>query len=77
MLREPINNEDLLRCLEAIKPDDLSMNRWLKQAGLNSSFFTSLRNGREPGVYKIERLVAVTGIRMSVFWKRVETARRS
>jgi|GEM_PF-3157913 len=75
-LRKPVNNKALLDCLEAVKPDDLSINAWLKQAGVGSSFFTNLRKGSEPGIYKIERLIEITGVKLSTFWKRVEARRK-
>ena len=72
----PIDNAALVACLEAIKPEGLSFNAWVKRAGLGSSFLRNLRKGSEPGIYKIERLVRVAGYELSAFWKMVEQAKR-
>lgn len=71
----PVQNVALLRCLEAIRPEALSINEWLKRANVSSSFWTNMRNGREPGIYKIERLVIAAGSSLSAFWEMVETER--
>jgi len=72
----PQRNAELLRCLEAIRPENLSTNEWLRRAQISSSFMTGLKNGREPGVYKVERLIAVAGISLSRFWRMVERERK-
>ncbi len=70
--KKTFDNTALLTHLMVQRPSDMSIAQWLKAAEVNSSFFTDLRNGREPGIYKIERLAAQAGLRMSQFWRGVE-----
>jgi len=70
-----VDNSALLERLAAVKPAGLSKNRWTKLALVSPSFFTDLRKGREPGVYKVERLVIVAGANLSDFWRSVEEMR--
>lgn len=73
--RKLIDNAALLNHLMLVKPADMSVAQWLEAADVNSSYFTDLRNGREPGIYKIERLAAVAAMRLSEFWRGVELTR--
>jgi hypothetical protein len=68
-------NETLLRCLYSIQPEGMKVRRWLLEANVNTSFFTDLKKGTNPGVYYVERLVNVAGFDLSAFWAMVEAAR--
>lgn len=50
---------------ERAKPADLSVRQLLIQSNVNTSFFTDISNGREPGIDKIERLANRCGLRLS------------
>lgn len=50
---------------EMAKPDDLSVRQLLIQSNVNTSFFTDISNGREPGIDKIERLANRCGLKLS------------
>lgn len=55
----------LIDILQRAKPSELSVRKWCEQARVSPSFFTDLKNGREPGIDKVERLAAVVGLTLS------------
>lgn len=63
-----IDNTELLKRLEdarlAYSPE-MSQNDWCKSAKVNTSYFTGLKDGVEPGLYKIERLAGVVGLSLA------------
>jgi len=60
------NNADLLKRLETARiAANISQNELCKRAHVSASFFTGLRNGCEPGLYKIKRLAEVMGLTLS------------
>ena len=61
----PPSGIQILRLLEAARPKDMSVNRWCLASGVSTSFFTDLRNGREPGIWKVERLARRAGLTLS------------
>jgi hypothetical protein len=64
----------ILDLLVAAKPDDLSFNSWCNEAEVSTSYFTDLRKGVEPGLWKIERLARVIGLRLSELVEGVKPA---
>lgn len=50
------------------RPDALSNNEWAKRAGVNTSFFTNLRNGSQPGVVNLEAVLRVVDISLPEFF---------
>jgi hypothetical protein len=73
--KKPFDNSALLTHLAVRQPGDMSIAQWLQAADVNSSYFTDLRKGVEPSIYKVERLAAVAGLRLSEFWRGVEMIR--
>ncbi|MDB5550055.1 MAG: hypothetical protein JWL86_39 [Rhizobium sp.] len=59
------DNAALLARLEAVRPKELSQNEWCKAAKVNTSYFTGLQNGSEPGLYKMERLARIAGLTLA------------
>lgn len=57
----------LERMFERVRPADLSVRQLLIQSNVNTSFFTDISNGREPGIDKIERLANRCGLKLSEF----------
>ena len=53
------------RLLVEARPADLSERQWCIQSRVSTSFFTDLRNGREPGIDRVERLANRAGLRLS------------
>lgn len=51
--------------LRSAKPPELSERAWLIQSKVNTSFFTDLRAGKEPGIDKIERLARRAGMSLA------------
>jgi len=51
--------------LEVARPKDISERQFCIQSKVSTSFFTDLRNGREPGIDKVERLANRAGLRLS------------
>ncbi len=51
--------------LEQARPADLSERQFCLQSKVSTSFFTDLRNGREPGIDKIERLANRAGLTLA------------
>lgn len=47
---------------------DMSNQAWTKNAGVNTSFFTNLRNGSQPGVGNLKSVLDVVGISLSTFF---------
>lgn len=57
----------LIDLLMSAKPDELSERQWCMKAQVSTSFFTDLRNGREPGIDKVERMAGAIGLSLSEF----------
>ena len=55
--------------LMALKPDDLSERAWLRNAGVNSSFFSNLRNkGAEPTIGNLRAVLEAIGLTIPEFF---------
>lgn len=53
--------------LRRVQPEGLSVRKWCEASQVSTSFFTDLRNGTEPGIDKIERLVNRAGLSLAQF----------
>lgn len=51
--------------LSGARPADMKERQFCIQSSVSTSFFTDLRNGREPGIDKVERLANTAGLRLS------------
>lgn len=59
---------DLYRRFESIKPDGLSWAAWAVNAGVSRSFFTDVKEGTDPGIGRVERVLAVVGLSLPEFF---------
>lgn len=59
---------ELYRRFEAVKPDGLPWTTWAAQAGVSRSFFTDVKEGADPGVGRVERVLAVVGLSLPEFF---------
>jgi hypothetical protein len=50
------------------RPVGLSNNDWAKRAGVNTSFFTNLKNGSEPSVGNLRAVLSVVDISLPEFF---------
>lgn len=50
------------------RPAGLSNNEWAAKAGVNTSFFTNLRNGSEPSVGNLRAVLEVVGLSLPEFF---------
>lgn len=51
----------LYKMLEAIKPENMAWSAWADKAGLNPNFFSDIKKGTDPGLFKITRVCAAIG----------------
>ena len=65
----------LMAMFERVRPEGMSWRQWCEAARVNTSFFTDLRKGREPGIDKIERLAAAAGFTLAEFLGESERTR--
>lgn len=56
------------RLMRLPRPADLSNNEWAKRAGVNTSFFTNLRNGSEPSVGNLSAVLETVGVTLPEFF---------
>lgn len=53
------------RLLTEARPANMSERQFCIQSSVSTSFFTDLRNGREPSIDRVERLANTAGLRLS------------
>ncbi|MFD2501458.1 hypothetical protein ACFSTI_24975 [Rhizorhabdus histidinilytica] len=51
--------------LDEIRPDDLKDSEHCKLAKVNSNYLQNLREGKEPGLFKADRLASVAGVTLA------------
>lgn len=51
------------------KPDDLSWRQWTIQADVSGSFFTDVKNGIDPSIGRVERVVNAIGLSLVDFFE--------
>ncbi|WP_156878157.1 hypothetical protein [Sphingopyxis sp. QXT-31] len=56
------------RLMSLPRPDGYSNNQWASDAGVNTSFFTNLKNGSEPSVGNLRSVIEVQGITLPEFF---------
>ena len=56
------------RLMQLPRGDELSNNEWAKRAGVNTSFFTNVRNGSEPSVGNLRAVLSVVDVTLPEFF---------
>lgn len=56
------------RLMSLERPGNLSNNEWAKKAGVNTSFFTNLKNGSEPSVGNLRTVLGAVGVSLPEFF---------
>jgi hypothetical protein len=56
------------RLMALPRPEGLSNNEWAKRAGVNTSFFTNVRNGSEPSVGNLRSVLEAIGVTLPEFF---------
>lgn len=59
---------ELYERLSGLKWPDMSFNEWCTKAGVNTSFFTNMRNGSEPTVGNLRSILEVVGTTLPEFF---------
>lgn len=56
------------RLMRLPRPTDISNNTWAAEAGVNTSFFTNLRNGSEPSIGNLRKVLEVVDVSLPEFF---------
>lgn len=56
------------RLMRLPRPDGMSNNEWAKRAGVNTSFFTNIKNGSEPSVGNLRSVLTAVGMSLPEFF---------
>lgn len=56
------------------QPETLSNNKWAIKAGVNTSFFSSIRRGGDPSVGNLEKVLAAVGVTISDFFREAPSS---
>lgn len=56
------------RLMQLPRPSNMSNNEWTRQAGVNTSFFTNVRNGSEPSIGNLRAVLEAVGVSLPEFF---------
>lgn len=56
------------RLMALPRPEDMSNNTWAAKAGVNTSFFTNLRNGSEPSIGNLRKVLEAVDASLPEFF---------